>query len=244
MTRRNRRPGRGSLLGSAALHLAVLAVAWSTSAFRPEPLFFETFRIELVSPPPATVAEEPTPAAPEEELVVDTPVETAPAPDPVPPPPEETREPEPEPEPEPDPRPDPPAPQPRPEPVETTPTPAAEPDPEPAETGGENINVRMEGLRKDYPAYYNNIVRQIQRCFRPPPGGNWETVVFFVINRDGSVSDTRFVKQSGNARFDFEALGAIADCAGRSGRFGPLPDDLPYDRLPIQFSFRPAGAGR
>ena len=243
MIRRNARPGRGSLAGSAALHVAVVVVAWSTSAFRPEPLVFDSYRIELVSPPPAQSAEEPTPAAPVEELVVERPVETPPDEEPVPPPPEETAEPEPVREPEP--TPDPPSPDPpRPEPAEPEPTPSAAPEAEPSETSGENINVRMEGLRKDYPEYYNNIVRQIQRCFRPPQGGNWETVVYFVINKDGSVSDTRFVKQSGNPRFDFEALGAIADCAGRAGRFGPLPEDLPFDRLPIQFSFRPSGADR
>ena len=34
-------------------------------------------------------------------------------------------------------------------------------------------------------------------------------------------------------------MGAV-DCAG-NGRFGPLPEDLPYDRFPIKFSFRPQG---
>ncbi len=45
--------------------------------------------------------------------------------------------------------------------------------------------------------------------------------------------------RSGNTAFDFEAMGAV-DCAG-NGRFGPLPEDLPYDRFPIKFSFRPQG---
>ena len=39
--------------------------------------------------------------------------------------------------------------------------------------------------------------------------------------------------------FDFEAIGAV-ECAGQ-GRFGQLPDELPYDRLPVQFDFRPPG---
>jgi hypothetical protein len=33
------------------------------------------------------------------------------------------------------------------------------------------------------------------------------------------------------------------DCAGK-GRFGPLPDDFPWDILPVQFKFRPYGAIR
>jgi hypothetical protein len=63
--------------------------------------------------------------------------------------------------------------------------------------------------------------------------------VFFYIERDGSVTDMDFVGRSGNSEFDFSALGAV-ECAGR-GRFGPLPDDLPYERLPIQFKFEPRG---
>ena len=100
----------------------------------------------------------------------------------------------------------------------------------------------MEGLRRDFPGYYEGIIRQIRRCFRPPPGipPGLRTTVYFVIRQDGTVTDAAFVEQSGNPEFDFEALGAITDCAGR-GRFGPLPDELPYERLPIQFEFRPPG---
>ncbi|MDX1647346.1 MAG: hypothetical protein R3304_09400, partial [Longimicrobiales bacterium] len=45
--------------------------------------------------------------------------------------------------------------------------------------------------------------------------------------------------RSGNAAFDIEALGAV-ECAGQ-GRFGPLPEELPYDRFPVRFTFRPLG---
>ena len=99
----------------------------------------------------------------------------------------------------------------------------------------------MEGLRRDFPVYYENIIRQIHRCFRWTAGGNWETTVYFVIRPDGSVTGLDFVKKSGNAQFDFEALGAV-ECAGK-GRFGALPEELPWDQLPIQFKFRPGGGG-
>jgi outer membrane biosynthesis protein TonB len=66
--------------------------------------------------------------------------------------------------------------------------------------------------------------------------------VYFVIEHDGSVSDTRFVTRSGNVDFDYEALGAV-ECAGRNQRFGPLPEDMPIDRLPVQFTFEPLGTG-
>jgi hypothetical protein len=136
--------------------------------------------------------------------------------------------------------------EPEPPPPERVPTPAeeveeaaAEQPVEDAAEGGEDINVRLEGVRRDYPAYYNNIITQIQRCFRWTQGGSWETTVYFAIRRDGTVADLDFVKRSGNTAFDFEAMGAV-DCAGK-GRFGPLPEDLPFDVLPVQFNFRPQG---
>ncbi len=145
-----------------------------------------------------------------------------------------------EPEPEPEPEETPP-------PVEETPPPAEEP-PAPTETeaeptdeaGGEDINVRLEGLRRDYPAYYGNIIVQIRRCFRPPDGQPREATIRFLIHRDGSTSDYQTVRSSGSFAFDAEAQGAV-ECAGRPGRIGPLPEDFPWDVLPIEFTFSPRG---
>jgi outer membrane biosynthesis protein TonB len=230
---------RGPFIGSLLVHVAILALFWSSTVFRPEPIVFESFAIQLYSPPPAVEAEEYS--APQEELVVEKPPEMQP--DPAPPEPKpEVRTEDPPPRPEPEPRPTTPAPQPT-TPPETEPErqPARGPDAVPSSSGGENINVRMEGLRRDYPEYYNNIVRQITRCFRPPREGRWETTIQFVIGSDGVVvGESQVAKKSGNVNFDFLALGAI-ECA--SGRFGSFPDDLTLDRLAIQFTFTPAGAG-
>lgn len=219
---------------SILLHAAVFGFGWMSTFHRPPSFEFITFEIELVSPPPAVQAELQEP--PREDLVIERP-EPEPEPIELEPEPEEPRlqpeEPQPEPEPEPEPTP--------PEP-DVEPAPAATPEPPPEEpppTSGEGLNVRLEGLRRDYPAYYNNIIRQIQRCFRWQGGGNWETKVSFVIRRDGTVGDLEFVARSGNTSFDFEAMGAV-DCAGQ-GRFGPLPEDLPYESLPVLFDFRPIG---
>ncbi len=238
---------------SLVLHLGIFVMGWLSTRYQPEPVEFVTYEIELVSPPPTTQAEIQEMAA--EELVVERPEETQPEPEPepepTPPPPEETESvPDPQPEeeeeaPDPEPQPEqPPEERPQP-PVEETPTEATttEEPPEDATESGEDINVRLEGLRRDYPAYYDNIIRQIQRCFRWQGSGSWETTVRFAIQRDGTATDVEFASRSGNTAFDFEAMGAIADCAGL-GRFGPLPQDLPYDRLPIQFSFRPVGMER
>jgi outer membrane biosynthesis protein TonB len=69
-----------------------------------------------------------------------------------------------------------------------------------------------------------------------------KAVVAFAIMRDGSVSSIQLAERSASAAFNVEALEAI-ECAGRPGRLGPLPADLPFDRLPVQFEFSPGGPG-
>jgi outer membrane biosynthesis protein TonB len=205
---------------STAFHVTLLVGAWFAGQYQPEPLTFITYEVDLVSPPPAVQAEVFEEAR--EELVVERP-----EPEPLPPEPEvEEVVPVEQPaEPEPEPEPTPPAPE--------------EPPEEEAELSGEAINVRIEGLRRDYPVYYDNIIQQIYRCFRWRGGGSWQTTVIFWIRRDGTATDIEFETRSGNSGFDFEAMGAV-DCAGQ-GRFGPLPEELPYERLPIRFQFRPSG---
>jgi outer membrane biosynthesis protein TonB len=225
---------RRPLVFSMAAHALVLTVLFVSPSFAPEPMQFETFQIEIVSAPPEVVAEEEVPAAPEEEVVLETPDPEPPSETPPPPPVEEER-PEPEPEPEaPKPEPTPPSRPEEPKPTTTTPPEERRPD------AGADMNVRLEGLRRDYPAYYANIIRRIRDCFRPPRG-EFTAVVYFEIRSDGTVSERRLVERSGNPTFDYAALGAI-ECAG-DGRLGPLPEDLPYERLPVQFTFEPRGIG-
>ncbi|MEJ2539724.1 MAG: energy transducer TonB [Gemmatimonadota bacterium] len=238
--RQGRGPSRRSLLSSVLFHVVVGVSALLATLGPAEPNTFITYEIEIVSPPAQQVEEEDTPAPATEELQIERPDEA--------PEPETTEEavplPEAEPEeavPDPEPEETPPEPEPRPEPEETPPA-ATEAPEEESDVSGEDLEIRMEGLRRDFPEYYANIVTQIRRCFRPPSGvpSGLETVLYFVIRPDGTVTDLRFVEQSGNPDLDYEALGAVGDCAGR-GRFGPLPEDLPYERLPIQFTFRPSG---
>ena len=220
---------------SVGLHGGLFTLVLFTSLVDPSPMEFVTYQIELVSPPPVVQAEI-QPAT--EELVVEPPepaplIEEEPEQEVVPI--EEPDDPEPEPSPEEN--------RPTEELTEVeeeeTPPSAPDPPPEEIEDSGEGINVRLEGVRRDYPAYYNNIIRQIFNCFRWRGGGNWEATVFFTIEREGTVTDMRFTSRSGSTAFDFEAIGAV-ECAGQ-GRFGQLPDELPYDRLPVQFDFRPPG---
>lgn len=240
MVRRRRRFDpfdRRSFAQSFLLHVLLIAAVWASTALTgPPEIEFITYEIEIVSPPPARTAEEVVEAR--EELVVERP-----DPEPTPPEPEPEEivpvqaEDDPEPEPEPE------------EPAETTPPEAAEEAvvaeaptevEEETEESGEGIEVRMAGLQRDYPEYYNNIILQIRRCFRPGNEGNLQATVDFYILRDGSVEDMSLLSRSGSARFDFQAMGAV-ECAGSRAAFGPLPDDLPYDRFPIRFTFRPQG---
>lgn len=242
-------PDRTAVLLSAAVHFLLFLLVWWTETVRPSPVEFVAYDIELVSPP-SPVEGEPDAR---EELAVETPEESRPEPEPetetpAPPEPEDEEEAEPEEEPEPEPEEtEPEEEEPQPQPETPPPEPAeeeaepgvAEPDPE-AETSGEDIDVRIEGLRRDYPAYYENIIRQINRCFRWRGAQDLTATVRFHIRRDGTVSDLSVVEPSGDFQFDFEAMGAV-ECAGSGGRLGALPEDLPFDRLPIEFTFRPAG---
>jgi TonB family protein len=231
--RQSTRPGASAAFGSILVHGAVAAVALGVAASAPDIEQFVSYNIELVSMPGPDlgdlVVEAPAPAAPEPPTPEAQPVVKEPEPDPEPPKPEPKPE---EPAAEPEPRP--------------TPSRPAQPRPNPSsgESSGaesaEAMNIRIAGLRRDYPVYYNNIITQAKRCFRWSGQGSPEAEVYFVINADGTVSDQRLLRRSGNPAFDYGALAAI-ECAGQAGRFGALPEDLPFDRLPIRFTFSPGG---
>ena len=228
----SRRGGFRSVLGSLLVHAVGAALVWATATRQAPVPDFVSYQIDLVSLP--EVVEDPG-----------SPVVEAP-PAPLPPATEDVPAPEPTPEevaaiPEPEPDP-PPAESPPDRPAPPQPTSTRPPDDETGAESSDAINIRIEGLRRDYPAYYDNIILQIRRCFRWAGRGNPETEVYFVITEDGSVADVSFVRQSGNPSFDYEALGAV-ECAGQPDHFGPLPDDLPFDRLPIRFNFRPGNDG-
>ncbi len=230
--------GKGPVIGSAVIHTVAIFLAWWGSAVPRQVPDFVTFEIELISPPAAELGE-PTPPPPEE-LVIETPFDPVPEPvEEIPPvtvedetPAEETPQPEETVAP-----PDPPDVE-----VVDDPQPATSQDPDPdVETPGEDLNVRMEGVRRDYPAYYNNILRQMDRCFRWRGEPDLRVDIYFVINRDGSVSEVELLEPSRSIGFDIAAMGA-AECAGSRNRLGPLPDALPFDRLPVVFYFE--GSGR
>lgn len=245
-SRNPRRPDRRHIAASVVFHVLVLAVGWWAHRAAHNPIEYITYQMQMVSV--ADLEDLVEAALPEpDDLVVESPEDPVlPQPEPEPPPP-------PEPDPVP-PEPDPPVQEPPPDPPVQEPPPdppvqqqqQAEPPPTQAERVEEastaDIMTRMEGLQRDFPAYYRTIVAEIQRCHRPPAGvDRGTTVLRFVIVRDGTVppASIRIHERSGNTRLDIAAVGAV-ECAG-GGRFGPLPDDLPFDELPVQFAFGARG---
>jgi protein TonB len=108
-------------------------------------------------------------------------------------------------------------------------------------TGGRGTDVatvRTEGIEFPYPGYLDNIVRQIALRFQPPQNTAARAEVHFLVHRDGSISDFRFLTRSGVFSFDLDAQGAVEQ-AGKSRVFGPLPSGFPDDVLPVTFSFDP-----
>ena len=106
-------------------------------------------------------------------------------------------------------------------------------------TGTDVANVKIEGVEFTDPAYVNNIVRQIAVRFSPRNPGALRAEVFFIVRRDGSVGEFRFLTKSGVFAFDLEAQGAV-EAAGSAKAFGALPSSYTNDFLPVIFSFDPS----
>ena len=105
-------------------------------------------------------------------------------------------------------------------------------------TGTDAVTVKTPGLSFPYPEYLRNIVSQIYRRWDRPRGGTRRAEVFFMILRDGSVRDIRFLSPSGDFTFDLNAQGAI-EAAANAGAFGVLPEGYAQDVLPVSFYFEP-----
>lgn len=225
-----RRPGGRAFAISAAAH-AVLLGPLVVFARPPEPMEFETIRVNLVMQPPSDV------------------VEAAPDPTPAPPQPE----PEParvEPEPEVKVEEKPPEPEPKPQEIEKPKTekppetPAERPEPKRTEdapvtgAGGDEMNLSTEGREFPFPDYIENVIVQVRRYFRWDGDSRPKGVVYFEILPDGSVRNIRMARPSGNRLFDISVEGAV-ETAGNRGAFGPLPDAYAGTTLPVQIEVEP-----
>jgi protein TonB len=236
-----RRFGTGRPQGSAAGFCWTLLVHGGALAFllevaRPPAPSPPVYAIDLVAAPlPAPkqrLAPEAQPVASPEPPA---PVKPAPKPDTKTAP---VKQPKPEPKPQPSKRP-PSEGKPSTEPAPKTSAPETPAPGETPSTGRDAATVKTPGLEFPFPEYLRNIANQIYRRWARPTGNvRLRAEIFFLVHRDGTVSDIRFVNRSGNFSYDLEAQGAI-EAAGSARAFGPLPDGWTNDVLPISFFFEP-----
>ena len=230
------RPGPSAVLVSLGLHALVAVAAWWSIARAPAPprADFRVYRVNIVSPPPQALgpptlgppvvnpAKNATPtakaAAPATPSVKLAPKAAA-RPVPKAPPKKAAAE--------------------GAKGKARAQAPARGWNPHPdAAVGGSGINVQLEGEEFPYPGYLENIILQISRFFRWNGSPDLRAEAYFVINRNGSVSDIQVVRSSGDIGFDLTVRGAI-EAAGQRKAFGALPRGFEGDRLPISFYFQP-----
>ncbi|HUQ82541.1 MAG TPA: TonB C-terminal domain-containing protein [Gemmatimonadaceae bacterium] len=106
-------------------------------------------------------------------------------------------------------------------------------------SGTDVANIKFEGVEFPYPSYLNNIVRQIAVRFNPRNPGALRAEVFFIVKRDGTIGEFRFLTRSTSYAFNLEAQGAV-ESAGGAKAFGALPEGYVNDFLPVIFSFDPS----
>lgn len=225
--RRQPKPDRRAVIGSAAFHAALLLALWGFTAIQPDVPEFEVYRVKLYSPPPQVESPAPEPVALRTPIQPPRTVERI---TPTPPPP--TPQPAPKPQTVEQPPPEQPKPK-EPEPVRGQNAQADSP-------GGENIDVDLEGQDFPFPDYLANIILQLQRYFRWSGSPNLENQVMFYVTREGGVGGIQVLQRSGDINFDLQAVNAVEQ-AGRRGAFGPLPDGWVQDRLWVRFRFLPPG---
>jgi periplasmic protein TonB len=227
-----RGPGREDGRSKLAGGIGTIVVHAAAAAF-----LFSQVRTSTATPPVYSVNLVAAPAPTERKRIAREAVPTPPQEKPAPVKPKPTPPPKTPPKPEPKP----PAPtEPDREPPPPTAAPVTPAEGETPSTGTDAVTIKTPGLEFPYPEYLRNIVNQIyQRWDRDEGQGNRFAEISFMIRRDGSVHDIRFVTPSGSFAFDLGAQGAI-EAAGNSQAFGPLPDGFEADVLPVFFYFKPA----
>ena len=222
---RGRPPGTtAGLIGTVLVHGSVVALAFTQA--QPAKAGPPTYQVNLVAAPaPAPNKRRATEAVPTPPVEKPAPVKPAPKPKPtkapaVPtpkPPPTETKR----------------------EPPPKTSAPVTPAEGETPSTGTDVATIKTPGLQFPFPEYLRNIVTQVYRNWdRESARQNNFAEISFLILRDGSVRDIRFVTRSGSFAFDLGAQGAV-EAAGNARSFGPLPDGWDADVLPVSFYFKP-----
>jgi len=118
---------------------------------------------------------------------------------------------------------------PRPTPIPLPAAPAQE-----VPVGGAGVTA-LEGGEFPYTFYIEQMKRLIgAHWFRPQVSGDTSTLVYFVIERDGSVRDAKIEVASGNGVFDRSALAAVINASP----LPPLPFAYSGTYLGVHLKFR------
>jgi TonB family protein len=100
--------------------------------------------------------------------------------------------------------------------------------------GGSGVT-GFEGGDFPYTLYVQSMQRRIgTNWFRPQVAAGTATVVYFRIQRDGTISEAKVVTSSGNGTFDRAALSAVRS----STPLNPLPFAYAGTYLGVQLTFR------
>ena len=199
---------RRPLLASVGLHALVAAAVFLLSLRGSSHTMPPVYQVSLVSA--ATLAPQPRRPEPRPE----EPVEEEKPPEP------EAKEKIPDPDSEPQ--------KPREQPPRETPKPGPEAD---RETGPESP-ITLEGKPFRFPWYLEQLVRKIERNWRPS-SNTLKATVYFRIASDGRLTDIKVAEESGNFLFDQAARRAVE----ASAPMPPLPDEYGGDYLGVYFDF-------
>ena len=105
------------------------------------------------------------------------------------------------------------------------------------------VSIKGGATGFQYGWYVEVITRKVRQNWYPSeaPTGT-ETDVVFTVNRDGSPSNVRIAKSSGNASYDSSAVRAVQ----RVDTFGPLPAGYNQSTLIVTYTFSTStnGPGR
>ncbi len=228
-----RAPDRGDSRSKLAGGIGTFLVHGAAAVF-----LFSQVRTSAATPPVYAVNLVAAPAPTERKRVAREAVPTPPREKPAPVKPKPTPAP-PKAPPKPEPKPPAPVDEDK-EPPPPTAAPVTPAEGETPSTGTDAVTIKTPGLDFPFPEYLRNIVNEIyQRWDREGARQNSFAEISFLIRRDGTVHDIRFVTRSGSFAFDLGAQGAI-EAAGNAQAFGPLPDGWDADVLPVSFYFKPA----
>jgi TonB family protein len=97
---------------------------------------------------------------------------------------------------------------------------------------GPDLPLTLEGRPFAYPWYLEQLVRKVQRGWRPSTS-TLAATIHFRIDRNGRIDDIEVEKSSGNFLFDQSALRAVES----ANPLAPLPSDYSGDWLGVYLDF-------